>query len=1033
MKKRFFALLMALLMAATLIGGALPAMAAGEITLRLHYNRPDGDYDGWDVWFWDLDSLTMMDPPYQFETVDGEQVATVQVNPETASVGYIVRYGDWEEKDVDRDQFIDITGVLSGTVDVYVESGIEGHEIVLGEDVVLGTIVTHTKYVPQNRKGYPEIQLTLSSKLDYEPTADTFQIIGPDGNVVPLAKPDAVLAEGYMVSGQFAYLYPAEPLDLSKSYFVKFESLLAPITMPDYFSTTYFEQDYTYTGDDLGQTYTKDSTTLRVWAPTADAVSVRLYENGDVKAQSTPDSEIPMTKDVRGTWVVTLDGDLNGTYYTYCASFGTEQNEATDPYARAVGINGDRSMIIDLDATDPTGWESDENPHAGESITDSIIWELHIRDLSSDSSAGIANTGKFLGLIEGGTTTPGGTATGLDHMVDLGITHVQLMPVYDFGSVDETKKNEYSWGYDPENYNVPEGSYSTDPYHGEVRVREFKQMVQGLHDAGISVIMDVVYNHVADSSKFCFNQLVPNYFTRPNSNGSGCGNDNATERSMVHKYIVDSLVYWANEYHIDGFRFDLAGLIDIDTINAAMAAVHETRPDVLFYGEGWSAGTTAVTKDALELTFMDNAGKVPGFAFFSDTIRIEVKGNTYAGVAPGFICGGSYNASTLLQCFKGLADWCPSPTQTINYLSCHDNNTLFDHITQTTVGASEEDRIAMNRLGAAFYLTAQGVPFLQAGEEFLRSKPCGDHSYLCTGGLCGNSYDAGDAVNSLKWSNLEWREYQETYNYYKGLIAFRKAHPALRMTTAAQINGNILPLTGMGGNVQGYFIRGGSNGETASAILAYFNPSSHETRIPLPEGNWDVYINDQFAGTEVLETVSGQVYMDGISALVLVKNDTPTIPDDPTDPSTPDDPTNPSGETTSPDITEPSTEVIEPSTEVTEPIDDPTAPSEGSGEPTDAPIDPDVESTEPSAESSKPTEESSEPAEESSEPTGESSEEPSKSTRPTKDISDEEEDEDDSASEGVPMTVFIIAIAAVVLVMGGGAAAAIIIVAKKKT
>lgn len=372
--------------------------------------------------------------------------------------------------------------------------------------------------------------------------------------------------------------------------------------MPIIYSTEEFEKEYTYTGNDLGAVWNKDSTTFRVWAPTAEEVYVNLYETG------TPDTadlieSVAMTKGVNGTWVYTKSGDLNGTYYTYTAVLNGVREEVCDPYARTTGVNGKRGMVIDLASTNPEGWENDVNPHVNEGINDAIIYELHIRDLGTHSSSGITNVGKFLSLTERGTKTPGGMATGIDHIKELGITHIHLLPIYDFGSVDETStnKNLFNWGYDPVNYNVPEGSYSTDPYNGEVRVAELKQMVKSLHEDGISVVMDVVYNHVYNAGEFCVNKLVPGYFSRIDdtgsySNGSDCGNDTASERSMVKKYIVDSVNYWADEYHIDGFRFDLVGLLDTETINEIVTTVHAKHPDVIFYGEGWSMNT-AVTKE----------------------------------------------------------------------------------------------------------------------------------------------------------------------------------------------------------------------------------------------------------------------------------------------------------------------------------------------------------------------------------------------------------------------------------------------------
>ena len=550
----------------------------------------------------------------------------------------------------------------------------------------------------------------------------------------------------------------------TKRYMILFEGNEYPIIMPNIYSTEKFEKEFTYSGSDLGATYTPEKTTFRVWAPTADAVTLNLYGSGTPGTDDLVE-QLPMTADVNGTWIAEKEGDLNGTYYTYLVSVGGNENEACDPYARTTGVNGKRAMILDLASTDPDGWENDINPNAGMTYNDAVIYELHVRDLSSDESSGIQNTGKFLGLTETGTTTASGIPTGLDHMKDLGITHVHLLPIYDYASVDETQsdKPQFNWGYDPENYNVPEGSYSTDPYNGAVRVAEMKQMVKVLHDNQISVIMDVVYNHVYNASDFCVNQIVPGYFSRVDadgkySNGSDCGNDTASERSMVRKYIVDSVKYWADEYHIDGFRFDLVGLIDTETINEVVTEVHKTHPDVIFYGEGWTMDT-AVTKDGYKMTTQPNSTDVPGFAFFSDTLRDALKGHVFYTTRKGYVSGAADLADTVKGCFLGQADdWCTTPSQSINYASCHDNMTLLDRITKSTPGASKEDHIRMNNLSAAIYMTAQGIPFLQAGEEMLRAK------IDASGDFVENSYNSPDSVNSIKWDTLEDEAYQNVYN-----------------------------------------------------------------------------------------------------------------------------------------------------------------------------------------------------------------------------------------------------------------------------
>ena len=641
-------------------------------------------------------------------------------------------------------------------------------------------------------------------------------------------------------------------------------------SLSGYYSSAEFENQFTYEGDDLGATWSKEATAFRLWAPTATAVTVNLYESGTEGTDDLIES-MPMTADVKGTWVATKEGDLSGTYYTYTVTVDGVETEACDPYARTTGVNGKRAMVIDLDATDPEGWENDKDPHGGNSIVDAVIYELHVRDLSVDESSGITNKGKFLGLIESGTKNANGIPTGLDHMVNLGITHLHILPSYDYGSVDESKLDtpQFNWGYDPVNYNVPEGSYATDPFNGEVRVKEFKQMVKGLHDSGISVIMDVVYNHVYNAEEFCFNKIVPQYFSRTTadglySNGSACGNDTASERAMVRKYIIDSVKYWADEYHIDGFRFDLAGLIDTDTINACIEEVHKTHPNVIFYGEGWSMNTL-VTKPDVTMATQKKSTLTPGFAFFSDSIRDALRGSNSNTSKPGFINGAGGFTGDIKAGFMGAPGWCKSPTQTINYASCHDGYTLFDRITLATPDASVADRIKMNNLAAAVVLTSQGTPFIHAGEEMLRSKPLEDGS-----GFEHNSYKSADAVNNLKWNDLNNAEYQQVFEYYKGLISFRKAHPALRMTDAQLVKDSIKPIGGLEFNVCAYQIQP-INGEESEGLVVIFNPRAAATTVELPEGEWTIYVQGDKAGTEALGTASGTVTVDAISTCVLVK------------------------------------------------------------------------------------------------------------------------------------------------------------------
>lgn len=633
--------------------------------------------------------------------------------------------------------------------------------------------------------------------------------------------------------------------------------------MYEQYSSQEFEEKYTYSGS-LGTFWTPEKTAFRLWAPTAEAVSICLYRSGDPGADDLL-AQLRMQPDICGTWAAERFGNLNGIYYTYLVTVDGQPREVCDPYAKTTGINGCRAMILDMASVNPLQWDTDADPHAGKSITDAVLYELHIRDLSADPSAHIENKGKFLGLTETGTKTRGGHPTGLDHIKALGVTHVHLLPMYDFGFTDESQPHpQYNWGYDPVNYNVPEGSYATDPFHGAVRVAEVKRMIKALHDNGLSVVMDVVYNHVYDAGAFCFNQIVPGYFSRISSdgkysNGSFCGNDTASERSMVRKYIVDSVCYWADEYHMDGFRFDIASLIDTVTINEIMTAVHRKHPNVIFYGEGWDM-KTELTKPGVRLAVQANSAMVPGFGFFSDTIRDLLRGTTFESTAPGFVAGAVVPKEALEACFMGMPSWAAQPDQCVNYASCHDNTTLFDRIALTAPDAPVETRIRMNNLAAAFYMLSQGVPFLQAGEEMLRTKP-GKH-----GGFDDNSYRSPDSVNSLKWATLDKSEYQDVLSYYKGLIAFRKAHGALRLSTREDVQRHVHPVYCENEHCVAFRID-----EPEGEIFAVFNADAQPVPIALPEGHWNVNIRDSRAGTETTETLSGTVSVSPISAMVLTR------------------------------------------------------------------------------------------------------------------------------------------------------------------
>lgn len=634
------------------------------------------------------------------------------------------------------------------------------------------------------------------------------------------------------------------------------------------YSSEEFEAEYTYNGSDLGASWSEGKTSFRLWAPTAEKAKVRLYKSGNAE-NSDLIEEIPMSSNVCGTWVTEKSGDLDGVYYTFCVTIDGTEKEAPDPYTKAVGVNGKRSMVIDFSKTDPDGWNEDKGVFFDKRVTDAVLYEMHIRDISSDASSGIFHKGKFLGLAEEGTKTESGISTGLDHIKDLGVTHIHLLPSYDYGSVDESKpeSSQYNWGYDPENFSVPEGSYSTDAENGAVRIREMKEMIKTLHKNGIGAVLDVVYNHVYHTEEFCFNVLVPGYFSRQDENGnwsagSGCGNDTASERSMVRKFIVDSVKYWADEYHLDGFRFDLSGLLDVVTINEIIVEVHKSHPNVIIYLEGWDM-PTAVTKPGIELAHMFNSEKCPGASFFSDTFRDLLRGRET--FEKGFCAGAKGKKHILDKCFMGMPFWCKTPVQCINYTSCHDGYTLFDKITLSCPESDFSERVRINRLTAAITLLSQGTPLFQAGEEMLRSKKHPD------GTLEHNSYNCSDFVNSIKWNDLDIPEYKETFEYYKGLIRFRKEHGALRMRSAEDVYSHITVMDIPDDNLAAYHIWGNVNEEVSEAIFVVFNASDEQKELVLPVGRWGLCINGEKSGTDIISYHEEKLTVEPFSAAVLIK------------------------------------------------------------------------------------------------------------------------------------------------------------------
>ncbi|SDB23330.1 pullulanase [Pseudobutyrivibrio sp. YE44] len=595
---------------------------------------------------------------------------------------------------------------------------------------------------------------------------------------------------------------------------------------------------------EFGAIYGESVTTFSLWSPTVNEAFVNLYSTGDYWKKDLIKS-LPMKSEEDGVWSLEVEENLAGVYYTYTVVINGKSIEACDPYAKAVGVNGQRAMVIDLASTNPEGWSQDKNPHAGDRITDAVVYELHVRDFSIDESGNIPDKGRYTAFCHTGTKTDKGNPTGIDYIKDLGVTHVQLMPIYDYGSVDERDDtdSQYNWGYDPVNYNVPEGSYSSNPYDGAVRVREAKEMIKALHDAGLSVVMDVVYNHVYSGDDFCFNKLTSGYFSRINSkgvysNGSECGNDTASERPMVRKFIVDSVCYWADEYHIDGFRFDLVGLLDVDTINEIVSEVHKNHPDVIFYGEGWTM-STEVTKKNVTLATQEAAGLTPGFGYFNDNMRDGLKGSVFEKDEIGWATGAKKMEKQMANSFMAKEPWSCNPSQIVQYTSCHDNNTLIDRIAISRPDVDRKTLIKMNNLCAAFYMLAAGMPLMQAGEEMLRSKVKEDGSFE------SNSYKSSDAVNAIKWSNVDKEEYRRNIEYYKKLIAFRKKHGLLRLESGEEVSKNVKPLKNLPKNVLAFHFEN-KDGEVviddAKEIYIAFNPNATSVNISLPEEEDSLFV-----------------------------------------------------------------------------------------------------------------------------------------------------------------------------------------------
>ena len=838
-----------------------------------HYQRNDKTYDDWNVWLWEKDGKEIGES--KFAGIDEYGAyAVAECDSRIDKLGFSVRCSSagnpWNKKDYPEDRYVALSSITQSTVHVYLKSG-EAEYTVKGDNQ---QVIVKAEMYGKDRILF-EISEAKKSAIDLK-----FVLRDNNGKQVDVAK--VKLLDNY----KQGYIYVDGGLDMLSTYTINNGvGSVVNVEMVDYYSCKEFQEECIYKENDLGVTLSSGSTKFRVWAPTAESLSLNLYKTGNERKNDLIKS-YDMKKDNGGTWLIELPENLEGYYYTYTVKYdksfrkyyekkyGIDADdpkgfEAVDPYARSAGVNGTKGMIIDVDKTSPNGWNQDKN-HTVKRITDANIYEVSVRDTSTDENSGIKNKGKYISFLEHGTKTAKGVSTGVDHIKSMGINMVQIMPIYDFATVDENKgivNDNYNWGYDPANFNVPEGSFSTNPADGRTRVMELKEMIQEFHNEGIGVVMDVVYNHTYYDYPFGFSVLVPGYFHRPNSNTSGCGNDTATERTMVTKYIVDSIVYWAKQYHLDGFRFDLMGLIDIDTMNKAREELDAMNEDIILYGEGWYMDSTNRTRDVY-LCNQNNSRFTDQLGYFCDTIRSGIRGGNDNN-SKGFVQGNTSSDETIAYSAKGYAIWSENePYQLINYVSCHDNYTLWDKLYVAGKNETQDNLIKQNKLAAAIVQTAQGTPLMLQGEEFLRTKESED------GQKYENTYNKPDSVNKVDYSRLE--EYSYVTDYYRGLIKFRKNHPSLRMFRKSTVDQKFhwldnCPVYRSG--VIAYQLDK-VEGEVADNIIVIYNANKSQETVYLPSGDWKVCVNGSKAGVDVLDTVRGSVTVSPISCYVLVKGET---------------------------------------------------------------------------------------------------------------------------------------------------------------
>lgn len=855
----------------------------GHNQLTLYWNKGSFpcDYATCDIWIWYEGGAGMSYPMH--ECAYGAKVV-VNIPEEVKEVGFIVRREVGEAdlggtawgvatKDYDEDRF---AVMEDGDTVIYLKQG-DGAQYSSNDggntltEIKLFSLAGMTDFHTIKYNLTPKTRLTSYDDITLWDGDKKLTIL----NVSSMGK-----------SSSTGLVTVEEDLSLDKVYELEIAGYGRLSVVPtDIFDSEEFAELYHYDGKDLGSYISEDgsSTTFKVWAPTATEVVLNLYEQGhDDETHTGSYKDVAMKRGEKGVWYHTETGAGHGTYYTYTVTTAVGTQVATDPYGKAAGVNGNRTMVVDLDLTDPEGWDDTDFDPGMDSYSDAFIWEVHVRDFSN-LIEGSEYKGKYLAFTETGLKNENGVPVGVDYLVNLGVTHVHLLPVYDYATVDEANPDEqFNWGYDPKNYNVPEGSYSTDPYNGEVRIREYKAMVQALHNAGIGVIMDVVYNHTYDKNS-SFNRIVPYYYYRytatgANSSASGCGNDTASERYMYGKFMVESTSYWIEEYNLDGLRFDLMGLHDLETMKEVEAAVHTLNPNAIIYGEGWTMGSTIDgSKQANQTNIKEikpTNGAIGSVAVFNDVIRDGLKGSTFQLTSTGYINGNPFDNSGKIQFSirggkgTGGAGWTVNDAMIINYMSAHDNNTLWDKLSIANGAYKLEDRLAMNRLGATILFISKGTPFVQAGEEMLRTKPKYDKDgnlvYDEKGNITydENSYSSSDETNNIKWDTLkEGSAEYEMMKYYAGLAQMRKAYDIFSNLNV-EVTFEKLGAAGIIVKMKNH-----SNGDEALVLI---NPMSSQATYTL-DGTWNLVADGTNAGSEVLATESGSVIVNGFAAKVYVR------------------------------------------------------------------------------------------------------------------------------------------------------------------